>query len=82
MKNKPITEYADTELISNEKKLKVMSIMLGTFMILMFFVMIALTFKKGFTPLITVPVCLFPLLVINITTWKKFKKEKERRNLP
>ncbi|KXH85369.1 hypothetical protein [Chryseobacterium kwangjuense] len=81
MKNKLITEYTDEELVSNEKKLRILTIMLGTSMILLFFVTFILTLKKGFTPIITLPICLFPLLIINIINWKKFKKEKERRNL-
>lgn len=81
MKNKLITEYTDEELTSNEKKLRVLTVMLGASMILLFFASFLLTLKKGFTPIITIPICLLPILIVNIINWKKFKKEKERRNL-
>jgi Na+-transporting methylmalonyl-CoA/oxaloacetate decarboxylase beta subunit len=81
MKNKLITEYTDEELKKNEKTLKVMTIMFMTLLILLFCGLLFLTFKKGFSPLLIVPVCLFPLLIINFINWNNLKKEKARRNL-
>ncbi|PQA89999.1 hypothetical protein B0A69_21500 [Chryseobacterium shigense] len=81
MKNKLITECTDEELLNNEKKLKIMTILLGVFMVLLFFATMVLTIKKGFTPIVIVPICLLPLFIIGMMNWKRVNKEKERRNL-
>jgi CHASE2 domain-containing sensor protein len=81
MRNKLITDYTDEALIKSEKKLKTMTIMLGISIILLFFATIALMLMKGFTPIMIIPICLFPLLIVNIINWQNLKKEKERRSL-
>lgn len=81
MRNKLITEYTDEELINNEKKLRILTVMLGASMVLLFFATIVLMLRKGFTPLMIVPICLLPLLIISIINWKGFEKEIKRRNL-
>jgi Na+-transporting methylmalonyl-CoA/oxaloacetate decarboxylase beta subunit len=81
MKNKLITEYTDEELISNEKKLKIMTILMICLLAMLFTVLLILTIKKGFSPLLIVPIALFPLLVINFVNLNNLKKEKKRRNL-
>jgi len=81
MKNKQLTEYTDEELISNEKKIKVLTIMLASSMIILFFTFIVLAIKKGFNPIMIIPIGLLPLLIVNITNLKNIKKEKERRGL-
>lgn len=81
MRNKLITEYTDEELLSNEKKLKILTVMLGASMVLLFFATFILMIKKGFTPLMILPICLLPLLIINIINWNGLKKEKLRRKL-
>ena len=81
MKNKQLTEYTDEELISNEKKIKVLTIMLASSMIVLFFTFIVLAIKKGFNPIMIIPIGLLPLLIVNIMNLKNIKKEKERRGL-
>lgn len=81
MRNKLITEYTDEELINNEKKLKVLTVILGASTMLLFFATIILTVSKGFTPILIVPICILPLLIISIINWKGFEKEIKRRNL-
>lgn len=81
MKNKLITEYTDEELISNEKKLKIMTILMMCLLVMLFAVLLILTIKKGFNPLLIVPLALFPLLVINFVNLSNLKKEKKRRKL-
>ncbi|MFP3592667.1 redox-active disulfide protein 2 [Chryseobacterium sp. SIMBA_038] len=78
---KPITEYSDEEIISNEKKIKILTIMLMVFLILLFLSTMFLTFKKGFSALTVVPIALLPILIMNINNWNKLKKEKADRNL-
>ncbi|MDR2236419.1 MAG: hypothetical protein LBE92_09860 [Chryseobacterium sp.] len=81
MKNRSITEYTDEELIRHEKKVQVLTIMLATSMIVLVFTFIVLMIKKGFNPVMIVPIGLFPLLVVNIINLKNLKKEKEKRGL-
>lgn len=81
MKNKQLTEYTDEELISNEKKIKVLTIMLASSMIVLFCTFIVLVIKKGFNPIMIIPIGLLPLLIVNIMNLKNIKKEKERRGL-
>lgn len=81
MRNKLISEYTDEELIRNEKKLKILTIMLGASMVLLFFASMVLMLTKGFNPIMTIPICLLPLLIVNIINWQNLKKEKQRRNV-
>lgn len=78
---KPITEYTDEEIISNEKKMKVLTIMLMVAIIILFLSTMFLTFKKGFSALSVIPIALLPILIMNINNWYKLKKEKVNRNL-
>ncbi|SEV96417.1 hypothetical protein SAMN05421841_0395 [Chryseobacterium wanjuense] len=78
---KSISEYTDEELINNEKKIKILTIMLMTAIVLLFLSTMFLTFKKGFSALTVIPIALLPILIININNWNKLKKEKADRNL-
>lgn len=78
---KPITEYTNEELISNEKKMKILTIMLMVAILILFFSSFYLTIKKGFSALSVIPIALLPFLIMNINNWNKLKKEKSDRNL-
>jgi hypothetical protein len=78
---KSISEYTDEELVNNEKKIKVLTIMLTVAIVLLFLSTMFLTFKKGFSALTVIPIALLPILIININNWNKLKKEKADRNL-
>lgn len=78
---KSISEYTDEELINNEKKIKILTIMLMAAIVLLFLSTMFLTFKKGFSALTVIPIALLPILIININNWNKLKKEKADRNL-
>lgn len=78
---KPITEYTNEELISNEKKMKILTIMLMVAILILFFSSFYLTIKKGFNALSVIPIALLPILIMNINNWNKLKKEKSDRNL-
>ncbi|MEY8759600.1 redox-active disulfide protein 2 [Chryseobacterium tongliaoense] len=78
---KSISKYTDEELINNEKKIKVLTIMLMTVIVLLFLSTMFLTFKKGFSALKVIPIALLPVLIMNINNWNKLKKEKSDRNL-
>ncbi|WP_131726215.1 hypothetical protein [Chryseobacterium sp. Leaf405] len=80
LKNKPITEYTNEELISNEKKVKTMTIMLAVAMVLMFFTNI-FTSTKGFNAFSIMPMAFIPILVVNINNLNKLKKEIKDRNI-
>ena len=81
MKKNPITEYTDEELISNEKKIKGITVMLASVTLLLFLVNIFLTFKRGFSALNVIPIALLPILILNINNWNQLKKERTNRNL-
>ncbi|MDW9379485.1 redox-active disulfide protein 2 [Chryseobacterium sp. JV558] len=81
MKNKSISEYTNEELISNEKKIKIITIMLGIAILLLFMSNIVLTFKRGFSAMSVIPIALVPILILNINNWNQLKKEKANRNL-
>lgn len=81
MKNKPIVEFSNEELISNEKKLKAVTTLLMVSIPLLFLSTVFLTFKEGFSPLTVIPLALIPILVLNVNKWNQLKKEKTNRNL-
>ncbi|ASK28912.1 hypothetical protein CEY12_01765 [Chryseobacterium sp. T16E-39] len=81
MKNKPITEYTDEEIISNEKKMKAISVMLMVAIPILFLANMLLTLKNGFNASNVIPIALLPILIININKWNQLKKEKANRNL-
>jgi len=81
MKNKSISEYTNEELIGNEKKIKIITIMLGIAILLLFLSNIVLTFKRGFSAMSVIPIALVPILILNINNWNQLKKEKANRNL-
>lgn len=81
MKNKPITEYTNEELISNEKKIKGVTVLLMVSIPLLFLTNIFIIFKNGFSALTVIPIALLPILILNINKWNQLKKEKNNRNL-
>ncbi|REC79444.1 redox-active disulfide protein 2 [Chryseobacterium elymi] len=81
MKNKALTEYTNKELVSNEKKIKAITIMLGIAILLLFLSNIVITFKRGFSALNVIPLALLPILILNINNWNQLKKEKANRKL-
>ncbi|GEN71291.1 redox-active disulfide protein 2 [Chryseobacterium lathyri] len=81
MKNKALTEYTNEELVSNEKKIKAITIMLGIAILLLFLSNIVITFKRGFSALNVIPLALLPILILNINNWNQLKKEKANRKL-
>lgn len=80
LKNKPVTEYTNEELLSNEKKVKSMTIMLAVALVLLFGVNL-LTATKSFNAFSIMPMAFIPILVVNINNWNKLKKEIKDRNL-
>jgi hypothetical protein len=81
MKNKPITEYTNEELINNEKKSKAVSVLLMVSIPILFLSNMLLIFKNGFSALTVIPIALLPILILNINKWNQLKKEKTNRNL-
>ncbi|UTX49003.1 redox-active disulfide protein 2 [Chryseobacterium sp. MA9] len=81
MKNRAVSEYTNEELISNEKKIKIITIILGIAILLLFLSNIFLTFKRGFSAMSVIPIALVPILILNINNWNQLKKEKANRNL-
>lgn len=51
--------------------------MLGFLLLLSLYI----TFTKGFTPLLAVPLGLFPIVAVNLNTIKNLKLEKQKRSI-
>ncbi|WP_316804442.1 redox-active disulfide protein 2 [Pedobacter nototheniae] len=81
MINDKIAEISNEELIKTERKIKGLTLVFTGVLIVLFTVNILLTVKKGFSAIIVIPIALLPILVININSWSKLKKEIKRRNL-
>ena len=79
MKTKPLSEYTTLELTQKLKALKtVTSIFAGT-LIVLFAVNLYQSITDKFTALSIIPIALMPILVINIASISKVKKELKLR---
>ena len=79
MKTKPLSEYTTQELTQKLKALKtVTSIFAGT-LIVLFAINLYQSIMNKFTALSIIPIALMPILVINIASISKVKKELKLR---
>lgn len=79
MKTKPLSEYTTQELTQKLKALKtVTSIFAGT-LIVLFAINLYQSIMDKFTALSIIPIALMPILVINIASISKVKKELKLR---
>lgn len=82
MKNKKLSETSTEELQKTKKSLQTITgILLGT-LIVLFVLSLYITFTKGFTPLMIMPIALLPIAILNFGTVNKINKEIESRNKP
>lgn len=81
MKNNKLAETSTEELIQNEKKIKVLTLILAGALLVLFGASLFLTFKKGFTVLSCIPIGLLPILILNINNWNAIKKEIKSRDV-
>ena len=81
MNNKKPAELSNEELISNEKRMKAITIAFAVILTLSFAATFILILQEGFTVSIVTPIALLPLLVIFVNNWKGLKQEIKSRNL-
>ncbi len=81
MAKKELRDLSNEELLTNEKKMKAITLVFAVLLIFLFSSIILLTVKKGFSVLIVTPIALFPLLIIMLNNWNDLKKEIKLRNL-
>jgi len=81
MTKKPLADLSDSELLNNEKKIKALTLVFAGLLIVLFFAIIYLTARKGFSVLIVTPIALLPLLIVLLNNWNDLKKEIKVRNL-
>jgi hypothetical protein len=79
MKNIDYTQLSVEELTKRYKTTKVATIMLGTILFFQFLTGIFLSIKQGFSVFTIIPICFFPILIINISSLKKIKSELKSR---
>ena len=76
-----LEELSDEALLKREKMVSSVTYTLGGMLLLLLCMGIYLTFKKGFTPLIVVPIALSPIVLTNLGLIKKIKAERKLRSL-
>lgn len=79
MKEKKFSETSTEELQRTKKTLQTITgILLGALIVLIA-LSLYITFTKGFTALLIIPLALLPIAILNFLTVKKINKEIESR---
>lgn len=81
IKNNKLADQTNEQLIQNEKKVKVITLLFLGGLLLLFLITIYLTYRNGFTALSVLPITLMPVLIASISNWNALKKEIKSRNL-
>jgi hypothetical protein len=70
----------DTESLNKKQKLlKMITAMLGVMLLILLVLAIYVSFKKGFSALIVVPIALMPILMLNVISIKNIQKQLRSR---
>ena len=79
MKNENLS-LKDTESLNKKQKLlKMITAMLGGMLLILLVLAIYISFKKGFSALVVVPIALMPILMLNVISIKNIQKELRSR---
>jgi len=79
MKNENLS-LQDTESLNKKQKLlKMITAMLGGMLLILLVLAIYISFKKGFSALVVVPIALMPILMLNVISIKNIQKELRSR---
>ena len=81
MSENKFAEMSNEQLQKSEKVAKASAYTLILMLVLLFALSMYLTFKKGFTPLTVIPICLLPIVILNLGNIKKMQEELKSRNL-
>ncbi len=80
MKQVPLSELSQEELLKKEKTLKAASTVLGGMLVVLAAASVYLTYLQGFTVFSVLPVAFLPIFIVNIGNLKKIKAEISSRN--
>jgi len=75
MKVRKPSEMTIEELLKNEKLITILLYTLITFTVIFIFLVAFLILKKGFTPLIVMPLSMVTFIIISSSSLKKIRKE-------
>ena len=82
MKNNKLSNQTLEELQKNRKTIKMTTMMLISALRVLLVLCIYITFVKGFTPLLIIPLALSPIALLNLNSIRSIDKEiKSRENL-
>jgi Na+-transporting methylmalonyl-CoA/oxaloacetate decarboxylase beta subunit len=82
MKKQPeLSELSLEELQKKIKTIKIANAFLIASIVIQFCAGFYLTIKKGFSPFLVLPVAFLPLVILNVTNYKKIKEEIAKRNV-
>lgn len=80
MKSENFSDLSTEELLKKQKTIKPLTItLIGTLILLLFVLSLFITFKKGFTALLVVPIALSPIVILNLNNLKSIQKEINSR---
>lgn len=81
MAKEKFENVSDTELLTEQKKLKKLNKIYGIILSVFFLISIYLGFTKGNFTMVAVCIALFSIYIVNIQSLKDFKKEVEMRKI-
>ncbi|HIC8644980.1 redox-active disulfide protein 2 [Elizabethkingia meningoseptica] len=80
MKKENWSSLSTEDLNQKQKSIKSLTTMLIVTLIALFLISLFISLKKGFTPLLVIPIALLPVVSMNLNNLKSIKKEIDSRN--
>ncbi|HAY3549691.1 redox-active disulfide protein 2 [Elizabethkingia meningoseptica] len=80
MKKENWSSLSTEDLNQKQKSIKSLTTMLIVTLIALFLISLFISLKKGFTPLLVIPIALLPVVSMNLNNLKNIKKEIDSRN--
>ncbi|WP_078769277.1 redox-active disulfide protein 2 [Elizabethkingia meningoseptica] len=80
MKKESWSSLSTEDLNQKQKSIKSLTTMLIVTLIALFLISLFISLKKGFTPLLVIPIALLPVVSMNLNNLKNIKKEIDSRN--
>jgi hypothetical protein len=79
MASKKLQDMSREELLRAEKTLKLVTYLLAAVLFCAFVFNVFAAFKKGFSVLMVVPITLLPIVMVNLGTLSRIRKELQLR---
>ncbi|EOR30079.1 hypothetical protein [Elizabethkingia meningoseptica] len=80
MKKENWSSLSTEDLNQKQKSIKSLTTMLIVTLIALFLISLFISLKKGFSPLLVIPIALLPVVSMNLNNLKNIKKEIDSRN--